>query len=64
MESPAVSLTTPRVAADNRNSLPFSASERSAVRRLSFLTLAVHLASAVAFLVRTKFQRAFPDCDI
>jgi hypothetical protein len=41
-----------------------SASERSAVRRLSFLTLVVHLPSAVASLVQTRSQRASRDCDI
>src|ERR1700689_3234545 len=44
--------------------LLFSASERSGVRRLSFLTLIVHLPSAAASLVRTRSQRASPGCDI
>jgi len=42
----------------------FSASERSADRRLSFPTLVVPQSSAVASLVRTRFQRVYPDCDI
>src|ERR1700722_2669356 len=64
MESPALNPMPPWGAPISHCGLLFSGSERSAVRRISFLTLVVHLPSAVASLVQTKSQRVSPDCDI